>query len=133
MNPSPRNWFPVIIAGLTVMLAIVFYTTNRSVDLQHWVSDVGSRGSEDSTLATVEPAPTEEEYKTAVRTILSTYNTDGNAQAAYDAFIQLHVPSIMQSFHIDLIIAFGKLAAKTQTDGAARLNALEAQNSWLSL
>lgn len=115
------------------MLAIIFYATNHSVDVQEWVSGVGSRVSGESALPPTEPAPTEEEYQSAVRTIFASYVADGNAQAAYDAFIQLHVPSSMQTFHIDLIITFGKLAAKTQTDGAARLNALEAQYSWLNM
>jgi hypothetical protein len=132
---SSRNWFPVIIAGLTVMLAILFYATNRSIDVNAWMSSVTDDGDANGAVGeeTSLGAPTEDEYQQAVRTILAKYTEDTDAQAAYDAFIQLDVPAAMQSFHIRLIVTFGKLASSAQTDGEARFQALIAQYSWLSL
>lgn len=132
-SSSPRNWFPVILAGLTILLAIVFYATNRSVDFSTWSTWWGSHDGAQTKGVVEVPAVTETEYQSAVRTIYSTYQTDGDVQKAYDAFIQLRVPVSMQAFHIDLVIAFGKLAAKDVSEGESRLNAILAQHSWLSL
>ncbi len=72
-------------------------------------------------------------YQSAVLTIIATYKTNKNAQSAYDALIVLHVPAVEQSFHIDLIIAFGKLVGGDDADGEARLQALMAQDSWFTM
>lgn len=126
---SQRNWFPVILAGLTVLLAVIFYATNRSVD----VSALIATWSEDRPVATVPVADpiTEAEYQAAVQTILT--NADRDAQAAFDALVLLRVPKSMQAFHIDLIIASGKLASGDTADGQARFDALVAQYPWLSM
>ena len=117
-----------IVAGLTVLLAIMFYATNRSVDLSAWMESWSSdRG------ATVAPAAdpiTEEEYQAAVRSILA---SESGAETTYDALVLLRVPGSMQPFHIDLIIAYGKLASGNAPDGEARFAALVAQYPWLSL
>mgnify|MGYP001588261847 CR=1 FL=1 len=126
---TERNWFPVILAGLTVLLAIMFYATNRSVDFSTWVASWSEdRGSASAPVA--DPV-TEEEYKAAVRSIVM--NADRDEQAAYDALVLLRVPGSMQTFHIDVIIAYGKLAAGNTADGQARFEALLVQYSWLSL
>ena len=125
---TERNWFPVILAGLTVLLAVVFYATNRSVDIAAWTaswSDVGRRTSD-----VVADPVTEGEYQAAVRSILA---SESDPQTAYDAFVLLRVPGSMQTFHIDLIITYGKLAAGNATDGEARRDALVAQYPWLAL
>lgn len=126
---AQRNWFPVILAGLTVLLAIIFYATNRSVDFSVWMASWSDdRGA--SSVPVADPI-TEEEYQAAVRTILA--NADSDEQAMYDAFVLLRVPKSMQTFHIDLIIASGKLASGDRADGEARFAALVAQYPWLSL
>lgn len=125
---TQRNWFPVILAGLTVLLAIIFYATNHSVDVSAWVESWSENSG--SSAPGADPV-TEEEYQSAVRTILT--NADSDEQAAYDAIVLLRVPKSMQTFHIDLIIAFGKLASGNPADGNARLDALMAQYPWLSM
>ena len=124
-----RNWFPVIIAGLTVRLAVIFYATNHSVDISAWMAS----WSEDHTISNepVADPVTEDEYQAAVRTILTDQKND--EQAVYDALVLLRVPKSMQAFHIDLIITFGKLASGNAAEGNARLNALLAQYAWLSM
>lgn len=126
---SQRNWFPVIVAGLTIVLAIAFYAKFRPADFAAFTT-----GSINNAL----PAPsamTEMEYQSAVQSIFATYDKNQNPREAYDALIQLHVPAAMQQFHIDCIIAVGKLAnEKGDVDDAmARFTALHAQYSWFTL
>lgn len=128
MPSSQRHWFPVIVAGLTVLLALVFYASRQQFDF----ASVTSVFSEPEVVE-APPAVTEADYQSAVTSIMATYKADGNAQAAFDALVVLHVPTSMKSFHIDVIIAFGKLVGKSVADGEARLNALAAQHSWFSL
>lgn len=126
-----RNWFPVIVAGLTVLLALVFYATNRSVDVSTWMSSWFA--DRPAAPAPVADPVTEEEYQMAVRSIL---DLSDSAQSAYDALVLLRVPASMQAFHIDLIIASGKLASSDVADvadGEARFDALIAQYSWLEM
>jgi hypothetical protein len=125
---AERNWFPVIVAGLTVLLAIMFYATNRSVDFSTWMASWSEdRGS--STVSVADPI-TEEEYQAAVRSIVE---SESDPQTAYDALVLLRVPGSMQTFHIDVIIAYGKLATGNTADGEARFDALVAQYPWLTL
>ncbi len=122
---SQRNWFPVIVAGLTVLLAGAFYAK--------YTPNAEDDASPTSTTSTPATPVTEEGYKAAVENVMTTYRTENDAQAAYNAIIVLHVPGSMQTFHIDAIIAFGKLVSGNTDDGAARLNALQAQYPWFTL
>ena len=124
-QPSQRNWFPVIVAGLTVLLAGAFYAK--------YTPSTDDNASTNTTTSTPATPVTEEGYKAAVENVMATYRTEKDAQAAYDAIIVLHVPGSMQTFHIDCIIAFGKLVSGDSEDGAARLDALHAQHPWFTL
>lgn len=127
---SQRNWFPVIVAGLTIALAIAFYAKFRPGDFSAWMErDTGSQTAAVS-------AVTEDGYRAAVTSIFATYDTNQNPTEAYDALIELHVPGSMQQFHIDAIIALGKLAegsGASTDDAMARFNALHAQYPWFTL
>lgn len=128
---TERNWFPVIVAGLTVLLALVFYATNRSVDVSAWISSWFVERP--SAQVPVADPVTEEEYQQAVRTII---RSSASAQEQFDALIQLRVPGSMQTFHIDLIIAAGKIASDDVADiadGEARFSAIFAQYPWLAM
>ncbi len=72
-------------------------------------------------------------YQSAVTNILTAYKTDKDVEAAYNALILLRVPTSFQQVHFDLVVALGKLMAGETEEGEARLNALKAQNTWLSL
>ena len=127
---SQRNWFPVIVAGLTIVLAIAFYAKFRPGDFAAFMQ--GDSNTESSTVSAV----TEDGYKTAVASIFAAYDINQNPTEAYSALIELHVPSSMQQFHIDCIIALGRLVdgSATSTDDAmARFNALHAQYPWFTL
>lgn len=127
---SQRNWFPVIVAGLTIVLAIAFYAKFRPGDFAAFLE----RGSDDQPSAV--SVVTEDGYKAAVTSIFATYDTNQNPTEAYNALIALHVPASMQQFHIDCIIALGKLvegSSASTDDAMARFTALHAQYSWFTL
>ncbi len=128
--PSQRNWFPVIVAGLTIVLAIAIYAKFRPGDFATLMQrDV------DNQSVTVS-AVTEEGYKAAVISIFAAYDVNQDATQAYSALIALHVPASMQQFHIDCIIALGKLlnvSSRDVDDAMARFNALHAQYPWFTL
>lgn len=131
-TPSQRNWFPVIVAGLTILLAVGFYAKFQPDEFAAF-----TKGGEDVRSTTVStPGVTEEGYKTAVTSIFATYDSNQDPRTAYNALIALHVPGSMQQFHIDCIIALGKLADGTSAgseDAMARFSALHAQYSWFTL
>lgn len=127
---SQRNWFPVIVAGLTIVLAIAFYAKFRPGDFAAFMQ---SGSDEQTSTASV---VTEDGYKTAVTSIFAAYDINQNPTEAYNALIALHVPGSMQQFHIDCIIALGKLvdgSSASTDDAMARFNALHAQYSWFTL
>ena len=126
-DSSQRNWFPVIVAGLTVILAAFFYGKYHPGGISATVAPLVTSSS------STEPAPTDASYQSAVTTIMTTYKADKKAQSAYDALVLLHVPSSMQQLHIDLIIALGKILHGDVDDGTTRLASLRTQYSWLPL
>lgn len=133
-SSSQRNWFPVILAGLTILLAVIFYGKYHPTALGGLSSLPPAMGGPRGAVAVqTAPAVTDTMYQSAVVSVMAAYRTSKNAQAAYDALVLLHVPSSMQQTHIDLIIAFGKLVSGDSADGQARLSAIAAQNSWLAL
>lgn len=127
---SQRNWFPVIVGGLTILLAIAFYAKFRPGDFAALIHrDADDKQTEQSVVS-------EEGYIAAVQAIFAAYDTNQNAGTAYDTLIQLHAPASMKQFHIDCIIALGKLVqgGSADTDDAmARFNAIHAQYSWFTL
>lgn len=126
-DSSQRNWFPVIVAGLTIILAAFFYGKYHPDGIGAAVAPLVTPPPSS------EPAPTNDSYQSAVTTIMTTYKADKKAQSAYDALVLLHVPASMQQLHIDLIIALGKILHGDANDGATRLTSLHAQYSWLPL
>ncbi len=128
---SQRNWFPVIVAGLTILLAIAFYAKFNPGELTSWF-----KSADDQAFTPSAPAVTESEYQAAVVSIFATYDKNQDPKEAFDTLIALHVPGSMQQFHIDCIIALGKLGAGKSADvedAMARFNALHAQYSWFTL
>ena len=131
-TPSQRNWFPVIVAGLTILLAFGFYT-KFTPDV---LTSLTKTDTDSQPLVPAAPAITDAGYKAAVTSIFATYDQNLDARQTYNAIIALHVPASMQQFHIDCIIALGKLSdgrAGSMDDATARFNALHAQYSWFTL
>ncbi len=131
--PSQRNWFPVILAGLTIVLALGFYAKFHPDEIATWTAERAN----DSTPIVTAPAVTEDQYRAAVTSIFATYDINGSPREAYNALIALHVPASMQQFHIDCIIALGKLdhadSDAAVEEAMARFAALHAQYSWFTL
>lgn len=123
-----RNWFPAILLGLTILLALIFAAalSPRGRDLLRADRDV-----HEATAPAVRV--TEEGYQAAANAILDTYATTHDAQAAYDALILLRVPASMMNAHYELVIALQKQVAGDTADAAARFAALKAQYPWLNL
>lgn len=125
---SQRNWFPVILVGLTFLLAFIFYAKLNAVDVTKWL-----RADRSSVVQPVVPVVTAEEYQNAVLSVVSRYRETSNAREAYDALILLHVPAAFQQFHIDCIVAFGKMIDGNVADATTRFDAMRAQYPWFTL
>lgn len=114
---SHRTWFPFILIGLTLALAAGIWA---------WQSD-------DHPLASDAPeivAPTLVEYQAEVIAIVQAYLEDGDAQGAYDALLDVWVPSDAKDVHLDLVIAFGKLVSGDES-GAELLETVRSVYDWL--
>ena len=123
-----RNWFPAILIGLSVALALVFLVIFSPGEQSVFKPRADVRKVDQPTVTV-----TEEGYQAAVTTILEAYRSSQDAKGTYDALIQLRVPGSMLNTHYELVIAFGKLVSRETADGEARLTALKAQYPWLSL
>ncbi len=120
-----RSWFPFILVGLsTALLALIVAVYDPSA----------TPSSNDAQEVT---APTPTEYEDAVRAIVMTYMASSgahevSAQTAYDALLALRVPSMSyQDAHIQLVLAFGQIAAGETDAGQARLSVVEEANPWI--
>jgi hypothetical protein len=123
-----RHWFPAILIGLTVLLALTFAVVltpsgQSFLDTRPAVRDVINSA----------PKVTNDSYKQAVTSLLQTYSVDKDAEATYNALIALRVPRDMLNLHYELVIAFGKVNSGDADDASARFAALKAQYTWLPL
>jgi len=114
-----RNWFPFILVGLTLALAAGVWAWQAS--------DVPSSRVQTED---VHEAPTSEEYQQEVARIVTQYEQGGDVQVAYDALVEVWVPTEAKAVHLDLVIAFGKLLAGDET-GQALLDSIMTDNAWL--
>lgn len=115
-----RSWFPSILVGLSLLLALIFLVVTKGSPVHVGVTPPP-------------PAVSEEDYQGAANTILDTYASNHDASKAYNALILLRVPKEDQAVHFDLVVAFGKLVTKETKEGEARLAAVKAANPWLHL
>jgi hypothetical protein len=124
-----RSWFPAILIGLSLALAVFFIGV-----IKHREAG-GGTGLFSSPDPLPEPAVavTEEGYRASVNSVLENYSIKKDAKNAYNALILLRVPAADQTLHFDLVVAFGKLSSGQKEEGEARLAALKAENTWLSL
>ena len=99
-----RNWFPVILGGLTLGLAVFFFAVLGPVS--------HSFNTPAETVDSKPPAMSEGEYQGAVKLIMTNYASD---------------------VHIALVGAFGKLAAGDKEDGEKRLNDAKTTYAWLNM
>jgi len=118
-----RSWFPTILFGLSLILAVVFlfFTKHGSLSFSQVVREP------------VATAVSAEDYHVATNIILDAYAKDHDAQKAYNALVLLRLPGSEQQTHFDLVVAFSKLGLKDTKDGQSRLQALKASHDWLHL
>lgn len=120
MNVEHRTWFPFIMVGITLAILVAFFAMGEPRASQVMAP------SED-----VPSAPTQEEYQAEVLSVLATYETEGDAQAAYDSLLEMRVPVADKDLHLELVIAFAELEAGKTVEGTARLDILREQTDWL--
>ncbi len=122
-----RHWFPVIAGGMTLalFLSVAGVYAHRAQHAERIPAETADAS---------QPAQTEEEYQSAVRSVLAAYESGQDADATYDTLLYItRIPGSMKDAHIGLVGAFGKLAAGDEEDGERRLEALRIQYSWLAL
>ncbi len=123
-----RHWFPAILLGCSVLLALTFAVVlspegqnlfNKRLDVRQV-----------STPATLIDTQT---YRSAVTSLLEDYRINLDAEATYNALIAVRVPADSMNLHYELVIALAKIMSGQDEDGQARLSALKAQYPWLPL
>jgi hypothetical protein len=123
-----RHWFPAILLGASIMLALVF-----AVVLSPQGQELLERNPDVRDVVTPETPVNEDVYRGAVVSLLQAYAEEGDAEATYNALIALRVPVDMLNVHYELVIAMGKVMSGDKADAEARFAALKAQYSWLPL
>lgn len=128
MYSMDRHWFPAILLGGSVVLALVFAVVlnPKGPELLEHKAQVREA---------MEPQVqiNSDTYRGAVVSLLQTYAKDQDAEATYNALIALRVPGDMLNLHYELVIAMGKVMSGDKEDANARLAALKAQYPWLPL
>lgn len=123
-----RHWFPAILLGFSVVLALAFAAV-----LSPQGQEVLEKNPDVREITVPAVTVSEDTYQAAVTTLLQSYQENKDAEATYDALIAVRVPASMLNVHYELVVAFGKLAGGDEEDGESRLAALKAQYPWLPL
>ena len=123
-----RHWFPAILLGASIMLALVF-----AVVLSPQGQELLERNPDAREVSAPQTRVNEATYRGAVTSLLQAYASEGNAEATYNALIALRVPGDMLNLHYELVVAMGKVMSGDDADATARLAALKAQYPWLPL
>lgn len=121
MHPSHRTWFPHILIGLSVLLALGIYA---------WVQ--GGRALDTgSVIENEQVAVTEEEYESEIATVMSGFISSNNAEEAYAELLDTRVPSGYKELHLELVIIMSKYKSGVTDEAQARYELLKAQYNWL--
>ena len=117
MHTHHRTWFPYILAGLTLLLALGIFTI---------LSD-SQRGLEPPKLL----APTTQEYQTNVQTICADFSLALDLEKTYESLLTLRVPVEYKDAHLALVLLFGQAVQSGNTDISLGLAQIKAQYTWL--
>jgi hypothetical protein len=123
-----RHWFPAILLGFSVALALVF-----AVILSPQGQEILEKNPDVREVTQSVTPVSDEVYQGAVTSLLNDYAVNDDAEATYRALIAVRVPADSLNLHYELVIAFGKLMSGDTEDGESRLAALKAQYTWLPL
>lgn len=121
-----RTWFPYILIGLSVALALV-------VAVWFQPGEEAPTQNDQRAAQEVPDVMTEEEYRVTVNAILQEYQSGGDARAAYQALLDIVIPSTYKDVHLELVIIMGKFDAQKEEEAQARYDLLRQQNDWLAL
>ncbi len=124
---SHRSWFPFILMGLSLALLAIIFVVRSNNDQAAKIKAVTD--AESQAAANI---PTSAEYEAGVKAVLTTYDADQNASAAYASLIAMTVPQVSyQAAHLDLVIAFAQLQAGQAAEGKTRLDLARSTYFWL--
>lgn len=120
MYPHHRTWFPFILAGLTLALALVILAN---------VND--GLISNDALIKRV--APTNEEYQIALSSICAEFASQDDARAIYESLLKMVVPTDFKDAHLALVLLFGNATGDVSLDVSAELATLQERFPWLTI
>lgn len=119
---SHRSWFPFILIGLSLALAVIIAAVYKPSPT--------SVAQEDAVTLT---APTASEYEAGVRAVFASFALTEDADAAYDALVAMRVPSVdYQAVHLELVLALAQLKTGNTDEGQARLDIARTNYPWLT-
>ncbi len=115
-----RTWFPHIVIGLTVLLAIGVYILFSNRDAN----------TTDHDIAQSIVIPTSEEYRENVSAIIETYYADENREDAFGDLLNQIVPAEERDIHVEIILLFDQ-PSDTRANIEQGLLELKSAHSWL--
>lgn len=121
-----RTWFPYILIGLSVALALV-------VAVWFQPSDEVAQQNDQRVAQELPDVISEEEYRVMVNAILQEYQATSDARGAYQSLLDIVIPSAYKEVHLELVIIMGKFDAEKAEEAQARYDLLRQQNDWLAL
>ncbi len=116
-----RTWFPFILIGLTLLLALGIFAY-QSPRMQ---------GTGTFAPSTSESVVTTEHYRANVLSLFSEYADAGEYSRMYQELLALSVPAGYQVLHLELAIAFDRLQSGDIAEGESRIEALRSAYPWL--
>lgn len=97
---SHRSWFPVILTGLSVALAVLIAAVYEpgSAPVQP-----SSTRPESEQVDISGAAPTEEQYQAAVNAVMDAHRQNRDVDASYNALVAIRVPVTYLDLHLQLV------------------------------
>lgn len=121
-----RTFFPFILIGLTVLLALFIVAITRDSSPE---SNVQTSSSSQSVVNMV----SEEEYQRLTSEILRDYESNKDVERAYQSLLDIVLPPTYKEVHLELVIIMSKFDSGQTDEAQARLDVLRQQYSWLAM
>lgn len=115
MQLSHRTWFPFILVGLTLVLALGVYAfiTHKNASVEERVL-------------------TQEEYHQEVTSLLGDYSQGAkSAESVYNTLLSLHIPESEKDIHLDLVLLFGKVLSGELDPAEGDIATMQSTYDWL--
>lgn len=125
-----RTWFPYILIGLTLLMAVGIYTWIHATATEEPNSTQRSYVGYEQTLRF---APSDESYKEQVLHVLGEYAQHKDENETHADLVDMVVPAEYKDLHIVLVLAFTKLQEGDIEGARARFDLLNSEYDWLQL